>query len=1859
MTGLRTAVILVLGLLLAAGAAQAQTEVNLVSNTGQESLDTTNFTRDAAQAFTTGNHADGYQLKKVVMFARSTSGQPTYTAALHANTRLNNQDRPGTRLGTLSNPALPVGGTLGQLNLTTAGITLDANTTYWVVIDASSGTADHTLGTTFSKNEDPGAAAGWSISNRRLTRLNDSDEWGGTATVVYRIAVHGHARTVTTVKLMSNTGQGQTSDTSFLNDYAQKFETGTHAPGYQLESVALRVWKHVGAAEPDYTVSIHANTTNLSGNDWPATTSLGMLTPQVSLSTTANSEVEFATSGISLDAETTYWVVVDVSTGTASQRLGRTDSDNEDADTAPGWNVAAGSLQRGFNISGWTTPQDKSLRIAMHGYAKAPTVSHAVVSGARLMLTFNEPLDSDATPAASAFSVTVASADRTVNAVVVSGSTVTLTLASAVTAGQTVTVGYTAPTSGSTLQLPSALGGTTVATFSAQTATNLTGTPDISGVALVSTPSRDTDGTPDTYVLTDRIEVQVTFDEAVTVDTTSGTPRLKIKFDPRFGENWADYTSGSGTTALTFAYTVVAGNFSSRGVAVLVDTLELNSGTIKATAAGQAVAILNHPGLAHDPAHKVDANRLPASLVSNAEQAGTGTRNFAQDYAMQFTTGSHPFGYRLERVSMYVGATSDPTYTVSIHANNPAEQPPAGRPATTSLATLTNPAALPASLAPVQFTTSGIDLDPDTKYWLVLDVSSGDSTQTVGVVGSDDEDAGSEPGWSMGNDIVLRNNGDSGWAVAPLTVSLRMAVHGQAKAPTVSSAVADGTRLVLTFNAPLGQGATPAASAFTVTVGGTTHTVNTVTLSGFTVTLTLATAVTTGQIVDISYTPPTANPLQGSHDNAVASFTRTVTNATGIPDIRGVALASTPSIDTDTDGRADTYALTEQIEVQVTFDEAVAVTGTPRLQIKLAPTSGERWADYASGSGGTALTFAYTVATGDRSSSGVAVTGDTLQLNSGTITATATGNATAVLHHAGLAHDPAHKVDATRTPPDTIPPELQRAAVNGTTLTLTYDEALDTGSMPAASAFSVMEGGLAVGLAATTPVAISGMTVTLNLAGAVEAGRTVEVSYTAPTANPLQDIDGNDAASFSRDVDANNTPASSLPSTPAGALVSNVGRDNVTARVTFNTDLALAFTTGAHAGGYTLSRVDIQAQHVSTTAPNYAVEIWEADVATPPLLGTRRGTLENPVTLPTASNALATFTAPPGLALTADTTYFVVLDVGTASTDTRLPLTASDDEDTGAAAGWSIADTSRQRTSGDTGNGSTSWTEVAGAAVWKIAVHGTTRSSLGRQSATVNGTTLTLTFDGALKGTSVPAASAFGVIVNGATRSASTVTVNATTVTLTLASAVTAGQTVTVRYTVPPTNPLQDSAGHAVASFGAQSVTNTTSSGGSGGGGGNQGGGGGSGSRPRDDHGNSASSATPIAPSGHTDGQLHTTRDVDYFTLTAPYAGVLVVETTGRTDTQGTVWQDDVELATADSGGTRQNFRLSVRVAAGEPVVLAVRGNGRQTGPYVLQTALVMGYLENPGPASFQSGIGVISGWVCAAEGVEIEIVQEDGPVHRLEAAYGTERADTAALPDGMELCGDMDNGFGLLFNWNLLEDGEHEVIALVNGVAVGRSTVDGIELGRATVTVTTLGAGFLRGAEGACVVDDFPTAGETVPLAWQQNQQNFVIAGERAPSGASRAGTPGVGYLEVPGGNSFQSGIGVISGWVCAAETVEIVFETEQGGVHRLEAAYGTERADTAALPDGTAVCGDRDNGFGLLFNWNLLGAGEHAVVAEVDGAELGRAVVQVTLVDEAEPFVRGLVGECVVEDFPTEGETVTLKWQQGLQNFAITGVD
>ena len=139
--------------------------------------------------------------------------------------------------------------------------------------------------------------------------------------------------------------------------------------------------------------------------------------------------------------------------------------------------------------------------------------------------------------------------------------------------------------------------------------------------------------------------------------------------------------------------------------------------------------------------------------------------------------------------------------------------------------------------------------------------------------------------------------------------------------------------------------------------------------------------------------------------------------------------------------------------------------------------------------------------------------------------------------------------------------------------------------------------------------------------------------------------------------------------------------------------------------------------------------------------------------------------------------------------------------------------------------------------------------------------------------------------------------------------------------------------------------------------------------------------------------------------------------------------------------------------------------------------------LDIPSDGDALSGIGLISGWKCEADG-EITIVfnpdEDTVDEDHIPTTYGAPRGDTSAV------CGDDDgnNGFYALWNWAILGDGEHTAVAYDNGV----------EFARNTFTVTTAGEEFLVGASKQVPVPDFPKPGETTLLEWNQSTQHFEM---------------------------------------------------------------------------------------------------------------------------------------------------------------------
>ena len=115
-----------------------------------------------------------------------------------------------------------------------------------------------------------------------------------------------------------------------------------------------------------------------------------------------------------------------------------------------------------------------------------------------------------------------------------------------------------------------------------------------------------------------------------------------------------------------------------------------------------------------------------------------------------------------------------------------------------------------------------------------------------------------------------------------------------------------------------------------------------------------------------------------------------------------------------------------------------------------------------------------------------------------------------------------------------------------------------------------------------------------------------------------------------------------------------------------------------------------------------------------------------------------------------------------------------------------------------------------------------------------------------------------------------------------------------------------------------------------------------------DDHGDDAASATPVAIPSTTAGELGA-GDKDHFRIDIVEAGILTFETTGSTDTYGTLYDaDGAVLDEDDERGPRpHNFRIADTVVFEGSYFLEVRGySSRTTGEYELR---VTGDARGPG----------------------------------------------------------------------------------------------------------------------------------------------------------------------------------------------------------------------------------------------------------------------------------------------------------------------
>ena len=187
-------------------------------------------------------------------------------------------------------------------------------------------------------------------------------------------------------------------------------------------------------------------------------------------------------------------------------------------------------------------------------------------------------------------------------------------------------------------------------------------------------------------------------------------------------------------------------------------------------------------------------------------------------------------------------------------------------------------------------------------------------------------------------------------------------------------------------------------------------------------------------------------------------------------------------------------------------------------------------------------------------------------------------------------------------------------------------------------------------------------------------------------------------------------------------LVSNTSQSGFGGTPVGAYDHAQGFTTGKNTLGYVLTSIELQV-HTAPANGTLTVSVREADGQDPS--DTVLYTLTTPSNLGTG---LRKFTAPANSSLSAETTYFVHMTfaVGLNPTQPQWNLTDRTQEDSGAYAGWSIANERHSRVTGSTGN----WSKSNNARI-KIKVKGENRAPAApvNLSATVGNGQVTLSWD--------------------------------------------------------------------------------------------------------------------------------------------------------------------------------------------------------------------------------------------------------------------------------------------------------------------------------------------------------------------------------------------------------------------------------------------------------------------------------------------------------------------------------------------------
>ena len=713
-------------------------------------------------------------------------------------------------------------------------------------------------------------------------------------------------------------------------------------------------------------------------------------------------------------------------------------------------------------------------------------------------------------------------------------------------------------------------------------------------------------GEAKTYAIADVIGVDVTFSESVRV-TATPTARPTIGLEIGTATRKAVWKTGQSAGAThRFEYTVAEGDLDMDGIAIRANTLETPAGSAIATSDDSEAVQPSH-GSRQDPAHPVDGVRPTASEAAAAGPTVTVTWSEALDEA-SVPSGAGGFRVRIGNangpavISVGISGMSATLSLASAIADGTQDvtleyTPPSG-------AKVRDAAGNDARAIP---RTDALDVNviPDTR---APEVSSATVDGTALKVTFDEAlDATSIPTSSSAFTVTVSRDGSP---VSGVTVStLSLSPSGTVLTVTLSQAVRGGDTVTLAYRPPAqsplrDRATTPnQVAAFSGrAVDNQTPSVTGVAFAGSAGALaiggTVAVEATFTQAVRVT-TSASARPQIGVSIGANTRQARYVSGAgtatlrfeytvvQGDEDRDGIAIAE-DALTTPSGSAIRTQAGNRAVQLghdEVATDPARTVDGlrpTASEAAAAGPTVTVTWsealdeASVPSGAGGfrvrignangpevtsvgisemtTTLSLASAIADG--------TTNVTLEYTpaSGAKVRDAAGNDAAAIPRAN-----ALDVDVT---PDTRAPEVSGATIDGTALKVTFDEALDASSIPAApGGFTVSvsrDGSPVSGVTVSTlSLSPSGTVLTLTLSQAVRGGDVVTLAYAAPSQTPLQDraVVPNQVATFSARTVDNSTPSVTGVAFADAASLLAIG-DKIGVEVTF-TEAVRVTTSGS------------------------------------------------------------------------------------------------------------------------------------------------------------------------------------------------------------------------------------------------------------------------------------------------------------------------------------------------------------------------------------------------------------------------------------------------------------------------------------------------------------------------------------------------------------------------------------------------------------------------------------------------------------------------------------------------------------------------